>query len=508
MVHRWVGTHRLKYKSLPTLVGVRNGRWKADKNSLVLIQGSARFSKKMLSNLESIGITPTNHKIIISSAERISKVYNFTFQRLSHRELGGVTDGIGFIGFSKQVRLQDSRSLKSKTRRTMLGALKVTQQGSPCESPFSGRPLPEGALNPREYHPPKDVFTSKVIAPSAYTITKWWVREVVTAEFLEMMDIPASVVKHASEHNRLKQTHAAGLLSSPPLKILQEVGFMLFGRDATKVEAEVMNLPLGADVTYNLRSQLPGMDEIYKEIDQAKAAKNDDAVTNFALWEEVIMKKPSDWRTDWAIVGRDYKHDYARKHFDTLRGGMHKRYLISVELSYKRYMKEEYGEIHDRKVDKEREWNYDRDVKAGKEAMRACKGSTFWDWNKGSFPYYWRWQPEVQKDLRDGTKLWVEGKLPKNKNKQRRPKEKHVILQMIDKLEKVRERWYIAPGWVGYFPVPKGESDIRLVYDMSASGFNAVLWVPGFWLPSVYNVLLIHSLSILVRRCRHRRDVS
>jgi hypothetical protein len=36
---------RLKLKVLPTLVGVRNGRWKSDNNSLVLIQGSPMFCK-------------------------------------------------------------------------------------------------------------------------------------------------------------------------------------------------------------------------------------------------------------------------------------------------------------------------------------------------------------------------------------------------------------------------------------------------------------------------------
>jgi hypothetical protein len=349
-------------------------------------------------------------------------------------------------------------------------------------------------LDPTKYHSPKDIFLGDVVAPNAYTITKWCVRDVTVPEFLEMMDVPASVIKHASDRQKLDEACSAGLLSSPPLKILQEVGYMLFGRDEKKFVDVVLDMPAGAEVSFNLRSKLAGMDDIYKDINQAKAAKNDDAATDFALWERAIMKKPSDWETDWAIVGREHKHDYARKHFDTIRGCMQKRYVIGVELSYRRYMEEEYGDPEQIKSSKHEEWNRQRDVKAGAEALRACKGSTFWDWDTGSFPHYWRWQPEIKEDLRDGTKLWVNGKLPKNNNfKQKKPREKHVALQMIEKLEKVRYRWYIAPGWVegltSYFPVPKGESDIRLVYDMSASGLNAVLWVPGFWLPSIYNVM-------------------
>lgn len=37
---------------------------------------------------------------------------------------------------------------------------------------------------------------------------------------------------------------------------------------------------------------------------------------------------------------------------------------------------------------------------------------------------------------------------------------------------------------MGYFAVPKGDEDIRLVYDASKSGLNAVLWVPSFGLPT------------------------
>jgi hypothetical protein len=50
-------------------------------------------------------------------------------------------------------------------------------------------------------------------------------------EFLEMMDVPASVIKHAFDRKKLDEACSAGLLSSPPLKVLQEVGYMLFGRD-------------------------------------------------------------------------------------------------------------------------------------------------------------------------------------------------------------------------------------------------------------------------------------
>ena len=40
----------------------------------------------------------------------------------------------------------------------------------------------------------------------------------------------------------------------------------------------------------------------------------------------------------------------------------------------------------------------------------------------------------------------------------------------------------------GYFSIPKGEGDIRMVYDATKCKLNDALWAPNFWLPNMYNV--------------------
>ena len=67
---------------------------------------------------------------------------------------------------------------------------------------------------------------------------------------------------------------------------------------------------------------------------------------------------------------------------------------------------------------------------------------------------------------------------------------------MIKKnVDKVRSRRYISRDTVisltYFFYVPKGENDIRLVYDLTASGLNDALWAPIFCMPSVDNVLTV-----------------
>ena len=61
------------------------------------------------------------------------------------------------------------------------------------------------------------------------------------------------------------------------------------------------------------------------------------------------------------------------------------------------------------------------------------------------------------------------------------------------KTEKVQNRRYITSGTVLsltiLFHVPKGDSDILLVYDITACGTNEALWYPKLWMPSVENVL-------------------
>ncbi len=60
---------------------------------------------------------------------------------------------------------------------------------------------------------------------------------------------------------------------------------------------------------------------------------------------------------------------------------------------------------------------------------------------------------------------------------------------MRAKLEKVKNLRCIQPGTMtsltSYFSVPKGDSDLRMVYDGTKSGLNDSMWAPWFALPFV-----------------------
>jgi hypothetical protein len=84
--------------------------------------------------------------------------------------------------------------------------------------------------------------------------------------------------------------------------------------------------------------------------------------------------------------------------------------------------------------------------------------------------------------------MWIGEPIePWTRNKQPAP-DPNFRLQVLDKLKVIQDRGYVGEGHVEsliwFFAVAKGLSDIRMVYDGTRSGLNAVLWAPWFPLPT------------------------
>jgi hypothetical protein len=99
----------------------------------------------------------------------------------------------------------------------------------------------------------------------------------------------------------------------------------------------------------------------------------------------------------------------------------------------------------------------------------------------------------MQETIRDGAKPWMSGKFRPWKQAQRVPTEPQEREKVKEKLDSIRDRKYVEPGWVisfiSFFAVAKGLSDIRMVYDGTKSGLNRILWAPWFPLPTVETLL-------------------
>ena len=137
----------------------------------------------------------------------------------------------------------------------------------------------------------------------------------------------------------------------------------------------------------------------------------------------------------------------------------------------------------------------DRTLQAGLSALAHASQASWWDWDKGSSPFFWR-MPDAQwmREMRDGiAPMWI-GEPPSYRRRQQvNPDEKQRAFEK-KKLTKVRTRGYIAPtngikSLTSFFSVPKGEDDIRMVYDGTKSGLNASLFAPWFGLGNVTSML-------------------
>jgi hypothetical protein len=129
------------------------------------------------------------------------------------------------------------------------------------------------------------------------------------------------------------------------------------------------------------------------------------------------------------------------------------------------------------------------DLRPGEDAIRRAAESSWWTWDNGSRPFHWRWPKWCQGVIRDGLKGHFTGRKPAYRTAQRKPPDDETKAKVQEKLKAVRDRRYITPGFVksltSFFSVPKGEDDVRMVYNGTESGLNDSIWIPRFFLPTL-----------------------
>ena len=133
------------------------------------------------------------------------------------------------------------------------------------------------------------------------------------------------------------------------------------------------------------------------------------------------------------------------------------------------------------------------DIKAGRECVEKASGATWWEWNEGSRLFFWRWPDRARTWARSGQPHMLLRDLPRFQKPQKKPATQRDRTLVAEKVGRVRSKGYIAPGPVKslthYFYVPKGESDIRMVYNGTSCGLNDCLFAPHFGLPVIRHAL-------------------
>ena len=498
----------------PTVAGLAKAPWiKEHHNAVLLVQGSSSFCKKMIKGLVTLGLTESN-KIIVTTNQRCSGLdLKFKFVRLNHATIGGASSTMTSIGFSPGCDIPDRIDFAKGIECGIKEHTYPILPGTTCAAPiFNGMKdhQDEGLLSSDAHQTLMEVVNGEFAVPSVFSRTGWVRRKLTPPEILSVLDTPGEIIKTIDRKRSLLEERNFNEVIPVvvPVKTLQEITRILF-KFEKPIEKKHM-IPI-YDVM-RLAPEISGIPHIYDEIDQAKVAKNDDASYDATLWNEAVFEKPTTLddvdEIIFKIVGYDKRDIEAEKAalliMETFRKGEKRQYKKNVTSSFQRYMSTKYKKtVYDQDRIEEmtnsvKTFQEQRDFDEGLKAIKCASLASFWEWSEGSFPHFWRWQPEIHHDLRDGTPLWVfKSKLNNcTKKPQRMPRDPNIVALMVEKISKVLSRGYISSllhdsieSLTHYFAVPKGEDDIRMVYDLTASGLNDALWAPRFWMPTILNVV-------------------
>ena len=408
---------------------------------------------------------------------------NFRLRFCSHKALGGVTDQFFVLGCLDPSLSSKLQLAESPVKRNLISVLKTTEMGSPVPG-RSPSVLPNGVLSlDKPVHSKHLVQRFRV--PCVRLQSQLCDRFLTLGEIGAAMDLPVSSVKPFCIAAQINRDYVLEVTSLPPLKCLHSLANAVFNLS--------INVPVikpcsgfaklqGADLSPSIWSPkfLDAEDDHAAVADaHAKAVKADDAETNEELWN--IRLAP--------FLAEPFRHDNHAVRLNVLRHflfGLHCRRLF---LSFRRFFLDKHGlSVMPTRLTSSNA-DMTRDLVVGVDAItRSCRGS-FWNWSDGSTLFFWRWPEKYRLEARDGVAAFVDwSKMPSYKKPQRPNKDRSQLLLEAKKIMKVVTVRYVIDGLVrsltGWFSVPKGLTDIRLVYDATACGLNKCLWAPKFWLPT------------------------
>ena len=141
------------------------------------------------------------------------------------------------------------------------------------------------------------------------------------------------------------------------------------------------------------------------------------------------------------------------------------------------------------------------DVSKGVAVLVQTLESTWWEWSRGSSLFFWRWNGTEQvRAARDGMEIFVGSTLPQGRKSKSKMRFTPSAIELVaGKLDVMLHRSYLEEGFVEskvhFFGVPKGDDDIRVVFDGTSSGLNDALWCPNFYLPTSQAAVSILTFS-------------
>jgi hypothetical protein len=468
---------------------------------------------------------------------KLRSFHRFHWQRLQHAKLGGATSGCFWLGSSMpfrssevaspsicQIALHDLLEFAPKgLHHRQHPVVSVPLHRSPCLCPHPSLDSTWFSHGLYPYHQLANHQSVSICTKSAFTNSGWCSRHITTKEIARLFDAPVAVelrIHHHHHSSPIPSYHP--LLTSVPAKVLQHA-LWLTGHLKVQLKGDIDDINDMNSAHYaSNNNTFPSNDLFHPKFElhpdtgllrshedfvkfstnlnskenskvDVKAAKGDDARIPVELWNKRLIKNHP--FSDQIPSLSDEK---LNDHLTFIRQLALKRWKINVRKSFIKYLNMNWSEQYAKYLKGSRSNNLDsefeKDLIAGRECLSYVMECNWWEWSAGSRLLFWRWSPEFRKHARDGIPvLWLPDKKPTNKKPQPEVHDPIVKRSMKSKLNKVRKRGYVQQGFVKslirFFAVPKGDSDIRMVYDGTASGFNDSVWVPSFGLPTIDTLL-------------------
>ena len=464
---------------------------------LIFISGSGEYVASRLAQFPNAPVMCVMEAV---SKRRSTRVHRngLTWTTIKHVKVGGVTTRQAWIGVQHLPLLK----ISPVVTRNLSHLLGSSCRPHPCSpNPLFCHYAATGLLRTNELHRP-------VVFPTSWSNTGWGARPLTDAEIFNAFDFPRWLQTYKAECSHWRS--ASQLVSNTiPCKLLQVV-----------VDAWLPHAPVSPNAL------LPS----------ARPCNPLDDGLHSRTWLSALQRfLPSEWVDDRLISSAAVKADNAQiattmwdrrvslvlpcsaHHLSLIRSLLLIRWRCNITRSFLQYLHELYGQDWCAKLIQDRRLMVAQpqakrfkgghchtyvgllpDVDAGIKILHQVMAASWWEWTHGSSLFFWRWHASQRELSRDGLTVFIQGPLPElryRKPQRRPPPEKFDLVW--SKLEQVRTRGYIAPGPVisltDYFDVPKGESDIRMVYNGTSCGLNALLWAPNFWLPSSSAALRVLS---------------
>lgn len=438
--------------------------------------------------------------------------FSLSWERVGHSTVGGATNLVTWVGFSGSflVSRDPGPTYCPSAMRDLLefapkGVFTTDHAPSPVSVPHR---LPSAILHSDLPHVwlahglcPAEALSplaplcqdAQVLAPTPFCPSGWGLRSFTATEIGRFFDLPVACEK------RLTKAHPGSLPFDHPLRrafpvkvithALWLCGYCSCVRgDALTNPHTTTNPTLGGGMV----SQAD-FNPVETKVD-VKAVKHDDAAVPIHIWNQrLIYNYPVPERLEGV------SKEAIERSLDTLRKFLVVKWCALVFTSLNSYLKitwpkqmEQYqkNERRAEKLGKE----FLADIDGGRECLGYATSASWWEWLGGSRLFFWRWTDEFRRWARDGIPVcWLKDIKLKKCRPQPPVRDKEVKKHMTKKIDKIRTRGYVKPGRVKslikFFAVPKGKSDIRMVYDGTASGFNDSVWVPNFGLPTVDTLL-------------------